>query len=95
MPLDPYTDMIWLLSDMGWTQYVDEAVTNALNETQTLTDLNEIIARYELVNTKMQQDVPMMSAYIISAMGAVSNRLVGVTPNVFGTFIDVHNWDIQ
>jgi len=95
MPIDPYTDMTWLLSDMGWTQYVDEEVNNALVESQTLTDLDEIIARYKLVNQKMQQDVPMMSAYVISAMGAVSNRLVGVTPNVYGTFIDVHNWDIQ
>ena len=42
----------------------------------------------------MQEDVPMFSAYIISAQGAVSKRLTGATPSVFGFFNDVQNWDV-
>ena len=63
-------------------------------ESQSLTDVEEIRARYLLVDQYMQQDVPMMSAYIISSMGATSNRLLNATPNVFGTFINVNEWDI-
>ena len=36
----------------------------------------------------------MISAYIISKMGVASNRLMNVKPDVFGTFINVHEWDV-
>lgn len=36
----------------------------------------------------------MMSAYIISSRAPTSNRLLNATPNVFGTFINVNEWDI-
>ena len=93
-PADPYTDMSWLLSEYGWTRYVDEEVANALFETQALTDMDEIRARYLLVNRKVQEEVPMASMYIISTIGVTSNRLTGATPDVFGTFINVHEWEI-
>lgn len=93
-PVDPYTDVAWLLSTSGWTKYVNPEVDAALAESQTLTDQAEITARYLLTDRYVQQDVPMISAYILSALGATSNRLVGATPDVFGTFINVHEWDI-
>ncbi len=93
-PVDPYTDVSWLLSADGWTRYSNEEVNNALMESQSLNDVEEIRARYLLVDQYMQQDVAMISAYIISSMGATSNRLLNATPNVFGTFINVHEWDI-
>lgn len=93
-PVDPYTDVAWLLSADGWTFYQNEEVTNALLEIQALTNQDEIRARYLLVDQYVQQDVPMISAYILSALGATSNRLVNATPDVFGTFINVHEWDI-
>ena len=37
----------------------------------------------------MQRDVAMISGWVIATLGAVNNRLTGVTPNVFGTFVDV------
>ena len=94
-PVDPYTDVSWLLSEWGWTQYVNDEVTAALNESQALTDVEQITARYTLVDKMMQQDAPMISAYILSTMGVCSNRLVNATPDVFGTFINVHEWDVQ
>ena len=93
-PVDPYTDVSWLLSTDGWTLYDDEQVANALLESQALTDIDEITARYLLVDRATQIHVPMISAYVISALGATSNRLVNATPDVFGTFINVHEWDI-
>ena len=93
-PADPYTDMSWLLSEYGWTRYTDEEVANALFETQALTDIEAIREKYLFVNQKVQEDVPMASMYIISTLGVTSSRLTGATPDVFGTFINVHEWEI-
>jgi len=93
-PVDPYTDMSWMLSEYGWTRYVDEEVSAALLESQGMSDMDAIREKYLFVNRKVQQEVPMISAYIISTIGVTSNRLVGAQPDVFGTFINVHEWDI-
>ena len=93
-PADPYTDMSWLLSEYGWTRYTDEEVAQALLDSQSMTDMDAIREKYLFVNQKVQQEVPMISAYIISTIGVTSNRLTGAQPDVFGTFINVHEWDI-
>ncbi len=94
-PVDPYTDVAWLLSADGWTRYENADVTSALTKSQTLTDQNEIKAQYLLVDQQVQKDVPMISAYIISSLGVTSKRLLNASPNVFGTFINVQDWDIS
>lgn len=94
-PVDPYTDMSWLLSDMGWTYYVNDEVTEALTKSQMITDVEEIRSLYLTVNRHVQQDVPMISAYVISTLGAISNRLEGASPDIFGTLINVHQWDVK
>lgn len=93
-PVDPYTDMSWMLSEYGWTRYVDEEVSAALLESQAMTDMDAIREKYLFVNEKVQQEVPMISAYIISTIGVTSSRLVNAAPDVFGTFLNVHEWDI-
>lgn len=93
-PVDPYPDINWLLSEGGWTGYVNDQVANALAATQTTSDINEIREQYLTIDTIAQQEVPMISAYVISAMGAVNKRLVNATPNVYGSFINVHEWDV-
>ena len=93
-PVDPFTDISWLLSKGGWTKYENTEVTEALIKTQTASDINEIKKQYLIVDTKVQEDVPMISAYVISALGAVNNRVVNAVPDVYGTFINVHQWEI-
>lgn len=93
-PVDPYTDISWLLSKGGWTRYYREEVANALDITQKSTDMNEIIKQYRIVTDYTQQEVPMISAYIISALGAVNDRLENAVPDVYGTFINVHEWRV-
>ena len=93
-PLDPYTDMSWLLSDYGWTHYQNEEVMNALVESQAMTDMDAIREKYLFVNQQVVKDVPMISAYIVSTIGVTSNRLENATPDVFGTFLNVHEWDV-
>ena len=76
-------------SEVAYT--VDEALAN----TQLTSDLAETKDLYSIVNRKVQEDVPMISAYVISAQGAMNKRLVGAQPSVYGFFNDVHNWDVK
>lgn len=94
-PVDPYPDVAWLLSGEGsWTGYYDDGVAEALDGTQQTSNVEEIKALYSIVDKKMQSDVPMFSVYVISAQGAVNNRVVGAQPSVYGFFNDVQNWDV-
>ena len=62
---------------------------------QSLTDEEEIKQQYLVINQMMQKDAPVISGWVIGKMGAVSNRLVNANADVFGTFINVQDWDIQ
>ena len=93
-PVDPYPDINWLLSADGWTGYTNEAVTQALAAAQTAGDIAAIRSQYLTINSIAQQEVPMISAYVISAIGAVNKRLVNATPDVYGSFINVNEWDV-
>ncbi|MDF2588567.1 MAG: ABC-type dipeptide transport system, periplasmic component [Anaerocolumna sp.] len=93
-PVDPYPDVNWLLSEGGWTGFVNENVTAALSETQTTSDVNVIRDKYLTIDTIAQQEVPMISAYVISAMGVVNKRLTNATPNVYGSFINIYEWEV-
>ena len=94
-PVDPYPDVTWLLSGEGsWTGYQNDEIDAAMAVTQETEDVERIKAQYSVVDSKMQEDAPMFSAYVISAQGAVNKRLTGVTPDVYGFFNDIHNWDI-
>ena len=94
-PVDPYPDVSWLLGGEGsWTSYGDTSINEALEKTQTAGSVDEIRDLYTIVDKKVQEDVPMFSAYVISAQGAVSKRLTGVNANVYGFFNNIHEWDI-
>ena len=66
-----------------------------MTNTQLTSDEAEIKEYYSIVNGIAQQEVPMFSAYIISAQGAVADRLEGAEPTVYGFFNDVHNWELK
>ncbi len=94
-PIDPYPDINWLLSGEGsWTSYYNQDIADALVKTQLTSDINEIKGYYSTVDQKVQQDVPMFSAYVIKALGAVNKRLVNATPSVYGSFNHIEKWDV-
>ena len=94
-PVDPYPDVAWLLSGEGsWTSYADAELDAALAHSLTSDEASVIREDYLTINTIVQRDVPMFSAYIIKAMGAVSTRLQNAEPCVYGSFINVHEWEI-
>lgn len=94
-PVDPYPDVAWLLGGEGsWTGYSDDTLNEALTKSQLTSDPEETRELFSVVDKKVQEDVPMFSAYVISAQGAVSKRITGATPSVYGFFNDVQNWDV-
>ena len=94
-PVDPYPDMAWLLGGEGsWTGYADDEINAALAQSQATDDAAQIRAAYSVVNAKVQKDVPLFSAYIIKALGAVNDRIKNARPDVFGSYINVHEWEI-
>ncbi len=93
-PVDPYPDAAWLLSADGWTCYQNDEVNAALEGTQLTSDPAEITADYETVDRIMQEAVPLISLYVIRALGAVSNRLENASPDAYGSFNNIHLWKI-
>ena len=94
-PVDPYPDVAWLLGGEGsWTGYSDDTLNDALTKSQLTSDPEETKELFSVVDKKVQEDVPMFSAYVISAQGAVSKRITGATPSVYGFFNDFQNWDV-
>ena len=94
-PVDPYPDVAWLLGGEGsWTSYSDDTLNDALTKSQLTSDPEETKELFSVVDKKVQEDVPMFSAYVISAQGAVSKRITGAVPSVYGFFNDVQNWDV-
>lgn len=94
-PVDPYTDITYLLNKDGWTAYQSDSINQALAQTQTTTDKLVIKNSYLSIDQEVQKNVPMISAYIISALGAVNHRMQHVTPDVYGTFMSINQWEIK
>lgn len=94
-PVDPYPDITWLLGGEGsWTGYSDETISAALEDTQGTADTAQLQKDYSVVDQQVRDEVPMFTAYVISQMGAVNNRVTGAEPSVYGFFNDVQNWDV-
>ena len=94
-PVDPYPDVTWLLGGEGsWTGYADDEISAALEDTQGTADTAQLQKDYAIVDQKVKDEVPMFTAYVISQMGAVNNRVTGAEPSVYGFFNDVQNWDV-
>lgn len=94
-PIDPSVDIAWLLSGAeSWTGYSDPSIDEALGAVGTTEDVAGLKELYATIDKKVQEDVPMFSAYIISAQGAVSKRLTGVHANVYGFFNNIQEWDV-
>lgn len=94
-PIDPSVDIAWLLSGAeSWTGYSDPSIEEALGAVGTTEDTAGLKELYSTIDKKVQEDVPMFSAYIISAQGAVSKRLTNVHANVYGFFNNIQEWDV-
>ena len=95
-PVDPYADVAWLLGGPeSWTGYTSPEVEEALSQVALTNDVEGTKELYSIVDRKVQEDVPMFSAYVISSLAAVNERLTGAEPTVYGFFNHVEQWDVQ
>ncbi|MBS6952649.1 MAG: ABC transporter substrate-binding protein [Enterocloster asparagiformis] len=95
-PVDPFADINWLINMKdSWTGYENADVNDALSKVQGTNDTTEVAKLYSVVDKRVQEDVPMFSAYVISSLGAVNKRLTGVQPSVYGFFNHVEQWDVN
>ena len=95
-PVDPYVDIAWLLGGEGsWTGYTSPEIEEAFAQIPLSSDAEELKELYGAVDRKVQEDVPMFSAYIIKSMAAANKRLVNAQPSVYGFFNHVEQWDVS
>lgn len=95
-PVDPYADVNWLLGGEGsWTGYRHPDVAEALAQVPLVNDNEQTKELYSIVDKRVQEDVPMFSAYIISSLAAKSDRMVNAEPTVYGFFNHVEQWDVR
>ena len=95
-PVDPYVDIAWLLGGEGsWTGYTSPEIEEAFAQIPLSSDAKELKELYGAVDRKVQEDVPMFSAYIIKSMAAANKRLVNAQPSVYGFFNHVEQWDVS
>lgn len=94
-PVDPYVDIAWLLGGEGsWTAYGSDIVNDALSSVSVAGSQEEMKELYAVVDSQVQEDVPMFSAYVIKTMAAANKRLVNAEPSVYGFLNHVETWDV-
>lgn len=94
VPVDPYPDISYLLQEGNVNGYYNEEVNNLLAQVKSEDDFDTINEIYARINQIAAEEVPMFSVYAPSSIGVVSKRLSGVEAKAYGTFINVHEWDI-
>lgn len=95
-PVDQYPDIKYLLGGKGsWTNFGSDAVSGALSKTQLTTDKAVIKDQYLAIDKIVQQQVPMINTYVIRSLCAVNKNLKNATPNVYGSFTNIQNWEFN
>ena len=75
-PADPYTDMSWMLSEYGWTHYVNEEVSAALLESQGMSDMDAVREKYLFVNRQVREDWISFLRHFFSSLSCVFSSII-------------------
>lgn len=95
-PIDPYPDVKWLLGGKGsWTNFGSDAVNTELEKIQETSDSAVVKQQYTAIDRTVQQQVPMINLYVISALGASGKDLSNAHPDVYGSFTNIQDWQFQ
>lgn len=93
-PVDPYPDLSYLIQEGNINGYYNEEVNALLAQVKSENDPVVVKELYAKINKISQVEVPMFSVYATRAMAVTSNRVTGVEPRAYGTFINVQEWDV-
>lgn len=94
-PVDPYPDLSYLLQEGNVNGYYNEEVNSLLAQVKSENDPAVAKELYAKINKIAEEEVPMFSVYATRSLAAISDRVTGVEPRAYGTFINVQNWDIK
>ncbi len=94
-PVDPYPDVAWLMTGDNWVNYSSPKMDELVTKTQTAKTADETKQIYSEIDKLVQEEVPVINAYVISAPGAVSNRLENAEPHIYGSFNNIEQWKIK
>lgn len=94
-PVDPYPDVNWLMTGDNWVGYQSDAMDELVAKTQSVKSDEETKQIYAEINRLVQQDVPVINAYVIAAPGAVSKRLANAEPHIYGSFNEIEKWSLN
>lgn len=93
-PIDPYPDIAWILTGDNYIGYHNDQVDALLAQVGAAQGVEATRALYSQINQITQTDVPLINMYAFGPLGAVSSRLTGAEPHVYGSFNAVEQWDI-
>ncbi len=94
-PVDPYPDIQWLISgEDNNVGYKNATVDELLAQVGSAKDIESTKSIYSKIDAIVQQDAPLFNVYAIGPLGAVSKRLLGAEPHVYGSFNHIELWDI-
>lgn len=94
-PIDPYPDLSYLIGEGNVNGYSNKEVDELLSQVKSEDDPAKIKELYGKINKIAEVEVPMFSVYATRSLVAMSDRVTGVTPRAYGTFINVEEWDVK
>ncbi len=94
-PIDPYPDLSYLVGTGNVNGYSNKEVDELLAQVKSEDDPVKIKEIYGKINKIAEVEVPMFSVYATRSLVAMSDRVTGVTPRAYGTFINVEEWDVK
>lgn len=91
-PVDPSWDIQYVLD--SWCHALSDEVNTNLNTMWSTNDSGEYADALYAIDSYVQQNVPMIDLYINGPLGAVSNRLQGATPSMYGCLNHIETWTL-
>lgn len=101
VPVDPYPDVNWLVTGTpafpNWSLYSSEQMNYLMDNVRATEDGDQegFIRAYGAIDRLLQLDVPLVSLYVISPLGVVSNKLKNANPSPYGFLLNVHEWELN
>lgn len=92
--VDPFADVQFLVTGENWSQYQNKKADELVQTIQGTMDDAKLRDLYAEVDALVQQEVPILNAYVSSAPGVVSNRLKNAEPHAYGSFLNIESWEI-
>lgn len=94
-PLNPVSDVNYLISKDGWTGFDDSTIKKTIDKIQTDATDEEARRDFAVIDGVIHNKVPAFTLFNFGGLGAVNKRLKNASIDTYGTFLNVNKWDIK